>query len=666
MADDDVKNNEGRDKSGVHNAIPLFVKNPVLKYFNSTGEFPETYEQLKENDPASPMPKPDTIYKYGGLENVVEAVKAELKEQETYRIQHSEDETDPRREQDTEIDPFKRRETSYDQQRSPGVRIELQEGMEHSVPHQIGSALDELRRDYSGLQVIDRSKDDDSAEILEEEKGFKRPLGEIATFNGTGKPSRVDEPVETETAAYSHDDHEEEPVDAPVEEAVEEAEVHEVTAEDIEEVTAENIEEVLAEEEAEEQKSVIVSPDMDPERDIATRPEVPSEYHKDDIQKRVPTMTYSEPMSSGKKWGVIGTVTAALLIGGYFLLDVFKSDKKEEPIKKEEAVVKTVDQDDLKNRQYEKGLVDDLLKKKREERQTFEEVKEKKHKKETLADAEEAKPELETLEQRCVASAYTQIKGKVEKDHPLSKASKYNLSGDGKDKISAQGLINTAYWYGTRKFGKRSQRWDGGYGTDEQFQMAKRWLAGYGIDIHDLLKKRDAEISPSMIDADKMTSTAGNDACSQYRNKKDKSGHNMHDLQESQDKERLASADSAYNCSAAPAYDHPAREVQATACVEETYLESVLDQRSELGISIERITRKGKDGNQKTDFRYRHKMREGVAGTWVSRSYVEEAVAVLHEYDTISASENDADRMRSLEIVSKYFTKESAEHACRG
>ena len=92
----------------------------------------------------------------------------------------------------------------------------------------------------------------------------------------------------------------------------------------------------------------------------------------------------------------------------------------------------------------------------------------------------------------------------------------------------------------------------------------------------------------------------------------------------------------------------------------------MLNQRSELGISIERFTRKCKDGNMKTDIRFRHKMCEGVAGIWVSRSYVEEAVAALNEYDTISANDNDADRKRSLEIVNKYFTKESAEHACRG
>ncbi|MBW2997035.1 hypothetical protein KY349_01700 [Candidatus Woesearchaeota archaeon] len=658
MADDDVKDGKERDESSILNAIPLFVKNPVLKYFHSTGEFPETYEQLKENDPTSPMPKPDTIEKYGGLERVVEFVKQELKEQETHSIQSEEDEIDPRSEQDTEIDPFKRKETSYDQERSPGVRIELQEGMQHSGPHDVGKkALENLARDYSGVHLTGESKDEDAAEEPEEDDYShddreKEPLKDEITqkVSGADVAKKI---AEAEEASRDGMDEVYESVSEPVDDD----RVEEPQDEEVQEVTDADIEEVIEQEEPKEQKSVIVSPEMDPERDIMTRPEVPSESPE----------TYSEGMSTGKKWGVIGTVTAALLLGGYFLLDAFKGDKKEEPVKEKAEMVTKVDEEYLKKKQQEKSRADEALKKYKEQREKegrpiFEKPLKTRPKEEEKL-AEETKPDMETLEQRCVESTYTQIEGKVKADHPLSKAQKYNLSRDGKEKISAQGLINTAYWYGSRKFGKKGQRWSGGHGTKEQFKMAGRWLAEYGIDIRDLIKRRGAEINPSMIDADDMTLTAGNDACRQYRTKKDKSGHNMHD---SQGNERLASTERTYNRPAAHAYDTPAIEPQDMACVEETYLESVLNQRSELGISVERLTRKDKDGNKKTSFRYRHRMREGVAGTWVSRTYVREAVAALHEYDDISASDNVADRMRSIEIVSKYFTKESAEHACRG
>ncbi|MBW2997026.1 hypothetical protein KY349_01655 [Candidatus Woesearchaeota archaeon] len=116
-----------------------------------------------------------------------------------------------------------------------------------------------------------------------------------------------------------------------------------------------------------------------------------------------------------------------------------------------------------------------------------------------------AKPEFESeaWENTCRVAATEDIRDLVREDHPLSKNHDYNLSSDGKKVISNQGVINAAYWYGTRKFGKGvMQWWRGGYGTERQKDMATKWLAQYGIDIDDLIANRSTEFDGSLVSTD--------------------------------------------------------------------------------------------------------------------------------------------------------------------
>lgn len=106
-------------------------------------------------------------------------------------------------------------------------------------------------------------------------------------------------------------------------------------------------------------------------------------------------------------------------------------------------------------------------------------------------------------EDTCKGAALEDIVELVKEDHPLSKNPDYNLSSDGKTKISNQGVINAAYWYGTRQFGKGVMHWwRGGYGTEKQKEMASKWLEQYGIDIDDLIANRSAEFDGSLVKAE--------------------------------------------------------------------------------------------------------------------------------------------------------------------
>lgn len=173
---------------------------------------------------------------------------------------------------------------------------------------------------------------------------------------------------------------------------------------------------------------------------------------------------YDEGPRTGKKIGVFATI-AALAVAGYFGLNALfgnneagKAQHKQE--KQESQILK-----------QEENIPD---------RPKFDAV---------------------AWEDKCSGAALEHLEQKVQDDHPKSLNHSYNLSPDGKDIISNQGLINAAYWYGTRELGRPSQHWSGGYGNSEQHEMAKEWLATRGVDMEQLKKDRGGEFDTTVIDA---------------------------------------------------------------------------------------------------------------------------------------------------------------------
>ena len=88
----------------------------------------------------------------------------------------------------------------------------------------------------------------------------------------------------------------------------------------------------------------------------------------------------------------------------------------------------------------------------------------------------------------------------------------------------------------------------------------------------------------------------------------------------------------------------------------------LLATRKELGLSVDYFTRKDKKG-ERQDFRYRQRQKEGVAGTWVSKKYVSEAVDALHEYDRCMKSGSVHDLKVAVGIAKRYFTNEAQAEA---
>jgi|GEM_PF-164530 len=138
-------------------------------------------------------------------------------------------------------------------------------------------------------------------------------------------------------------------------------------------------------------------------------------------------------------------------------------------------------------------------------------------------------PELEPLEEKgnlfdfsteelskarlkeCREAAFTRFVSLVQRDHPKSRNKDYNLSKDAKSRISVQGVINTAYWFGTRSDNDKSNDYRGGYGNPEQRELANNFVrANLGKGIASLLKEGRANeftlasMNPEGIDSSKV------------------------------------------------------------------------------------------------------------------------------------------------------------------
>ncbi|MBN1544807.1 hypothetical protein JW898_05100 [Candidatus Woesearchaeota archaeon] len=85
-------------------------------------------------------------------------------------------------------------------------------------------------------------------------------------------------------------------------------------------------------------------------------------------------------------------------------------------------------------------------------------------------------------------------------------------------------------------------------------------------------------------------------------------------------------------------------------------------QRDELGLNVDYFTRTSRRGEVRQDLRYRRRQKAGVAGGWVSKDYVKEAVSALTEYDRLVESDNVSDLKKAADIAVKYFTKEAKEN----
>ncbi|MBU2561590.1 MAG: hypothetical protein KKD17_04785 [Nanoarchaeota archaeon] len=96
---------------------------------------------------------------------------------------------------------------------------------------------------------------------------------------------------------------------------------------------------------------------------------------------------------------------------------------------------------------------------------------------------------------------------------------------------------------------------------------------------------------------------------------------------------------------------------------ESAMFSSIFADRYELGLSIDYFKRTSRKGEVRHDFRYRRRQKEGVAGGWVSRGYVHEAVSALRQYDELVKSDNTSDLKKAAVIAVKYFTKEAKADA---
>ncbi|MFC1742052.1 hypothetical protein ACFL3V_05950 [Nanoarchaeota archaeon] len=81
--------------------------------------------------------------------------------------------------------------------------------------------------------------------------------------------------------------------------------------------------------------------------------------------------------------------------------------------------------------------------------------------------------------------------------------------------------------------------------------------------------------------------------------------------------------------------------------------EELFKEYKELGMNVDRFKVRGKD-----QFRYRRRIKEGVAGGWVSGDFAMNAVEGLRTYLSIKDSKQLEDVNKTVEIAGNYFTKE--------
>ncbi len=105
-----------------------------------------------------------------------------------------------------------------------------------------------------------------------------------------------------------------------------------------------------------------------------------------------------------------------------------------------------------------------------------------------------------------IPAIYRRAISRIRNSKPKSLVDNYNLSPDAKNPISIQGLINTAFYEGTREYADDVElHWNGGFNTVAQVLLAERWLRKYtGTELENLEFHREEEFSESFINASKV------------------------------------------------------------------------------------------------------------------------------------------------------------------
>jgi hypothetical protein len=133
----------------------------------------------------------------------------------------------------------------------------------------------------------------------------------------------------------------------------------------------------------------------------------------------------------------------------------------------------------------------------------------KKQESQFVKQEEQKKPEFDAVawEQGCKAAAAQRVLQLVGEDHPVSLNHNYNLSPDGKVVISNQGVINMAYWFGTRADEDRSNDYRGGFGKPGQGEMADGLLSDLGLSVDKLAENRGDEFDEGLIETTMVNSS---------------------------------------------------------------------------------------------------------------------------------------------------------------
>ncbi|MFH1682884.1 MAG: hypothetical protein ABIA37_03735 [Candidatus Woesearchaeota archaeon] len=97
---------------------------------------------------------------------------------------------------------------------------------------------------------------------------------------------------------------------------------------------------------------------------------------------------------------------------------------------------------------------------------------------------------------------------------------------------------------------------------------------------------------------------------------------------------------------------------QSQRFFEAVEFENIFNQNQELGLSVIYFKRNGK-----FDFRYRRKKKDGVAGGFVSKAYVQEAVEALDKYNSLMEEGSILDLSLAKNLAADYFTEEAATEA---
>jgi hypothetical protein len=89
------------------------------------------------------------------------------------------------------------------------------------------------------------------------------------------------------------------------------------------------------------------------------------------------------------------------------------------------------------------------------------------------------------------------------------------------------------------------------------------------------------------------------------------------------------------------------------------YEELFRENRQLLGMSIDRYTRKLKNGETREEQRYRQKKADGAPGGWVSKEYVFRVFDALKEYRTLVEKDDLSSLRKARALAKQYFTKQA-------